>query len=234
MAVTLLAQISNLTAIGKSLLLSNKTQIADLFIDATHMETIEYSNQITDHPVERGFDIGGGSTVSDHIYKNALKLRVRGSIMDSPVDIVGSFKSITGLLQGDVVNNLVDRFKGKSRKEITAYQILTDIRDNRVLIDVVTYLDVFRNMVIESLTFPRDEGVGQRLLFEVVLKQITLATVKLITISNNPQPVQDLITNKVKLGVQETKEPTPAQQQAVKSSLPIALGRTVKNFFSGS
>jgi hypothetical protein len=228
MAITLLAKISNITGIGKSLLSSSQSKIGELFIDATHMEEIQYSNQITDHPVERGFDSSGGSSISDHVYKNPLRLKLEGSITDTPIDVIGTAKSVLNLFDGNLLNNIKDKFNGKGRKQITAYEILKDIHINRSVVDVVNYWDTFENMVIETLTFPRDNRTGNRLKFEITLKQITLASVKKVDISNNPSDVQDLLGTNNKLGNQETKGPTPTQINSTKSSIFLSGARNIK------
>lgn len=215
MAITLLAGITNLSQIGKSILTATQSKIGDIFIDATHMETIDYSSQITDHPVERAFDVGGGSSISDHIYKSPLMIKITGSITDSPIDVISTAKTIVNLFDGNILNNVVDKYKGKGRNQITAYEVLKDIHSNRLLVDVVNYLDTFSNMAIESLSFPRDNQTGNRLLFQVTLKQVTLAAVKTVVISNNNRNVQDVISNRVKLGTPGTKDPTPTETKGV-------------------
>lgn len=215
----MLAKITNLSQISKSYFTNTKSKIGDVILDATHMETIEYSSVITDHPVERGFEAGSGSSISDYIYKDPIKIRMVGSVTDSPIDIIGTAKTVFNIFDGNVLNNIVDQYKGKGRNQITAYEVLTDIYNNRVMVDVVSYLDVFSNMVIESLSFPRDNATGNRLLFEVTLKQITLADVKTISFSNNPLSVQDTISSRINNGSQPTKDPTPSVKEATQSLL---------------
>lgn len=207
MALALLAKISNLTSIGRSLLTSTESKIGEVIIDATHIENIDYSSEITDHPVEDGFSI------SDHIYKKPLRIRVEGSIIDTPISVVGTIKNIAGVFtDSNILNNAKNFFGTKGKKQITAFEILTGIHHDRTIIDVVCNLNTYSNMVIESLTFPRDNRTGNRLLFEVALKQITLAKVKTVTISSNPRNVQDMLNNKTNLGIQQTTEPDENQK----------------------
>jgi hypothetical protein len=177
------------------------------------METIDYTSEITNHPIETG------SSISDHIYLNPLKINMEGSITDTSVDIVGTAKNVIGLFDGNFLNNVTDKFKGKGAKQTAAYQILKDLQATKSLVTVVNYLDTFDNMVIETLSFPRNNQTGNRLLFEITLKQITLATVKTVSISRNPRNVQDMISNKFQLGKQQTTLPTPVEKKAVGSAL---------------
>lgn len=213
MAITLLAKITNLVGSGKKLLFSNHSKIGELFIDGTHMETIDYSSEITNHPIETG------SSISDHIYINPLKVKMEGSITDTSVDIVGTIKDVAGLFDGNLLNNLVDKFKGKGSKSTAAYELLKDLHASKSLVTVVNYLDTFDNMVIETLTFPRDNKVGNRLFFEITLKQITLASVKTVSISRNPRSVQDMVNNKLETGRQQTNTPTPVEAGKTGSAL---------------
>jgi hypothetical protein len=209
---TLLAKIANLTGVGKSLLVGDKTQIGEVLIDATHLEEIHYSNVITDHSVS-AFNGLTGSSVSDHCYKNPTKLRVTGSITEDSVNVVGLAATVIDLFNGDVLTNISNKYKGKGRNQIVAYQILTDLYSSGNLIDVVFFWDSFQNMIIEDLKFPKDKNTGNRLYFEAILKQVTFATVKTVSISRNSKPTQDLVSGKIKYGSQETLEPTPTQVQ---------------------
>lgn len=218
MAITLLASLTNLVGTGKKLLFTTQTRIGELFIDGTHMETIDYSSEITNHPVE------GGYSIADHIYRNPLKVKIEGSITDASVDIVGTAKDFVNLFDGNLLNNVIDKFRGKGSKSTAAYELLKDMHVNKAVFTVVNYLDTFDNMVIETLTFPRDNTIGNRLFFEATLKQITLATVRTVNISNNPRGVRDLISNKLETGRQQTKVPSTLEAVKGRSGLSNIFG----------
>ena len=218
MAITLLASLTNLVGTGKKLLFTTQTRIGELFIDGTHMETIDYSSEITNHPVE------GGYSIADHIYRNPLKVKIEGSITDASVDIVGTAKDFVNLFDGNLLNNVIDKFRGKGSKSTAAYELLKDMHVNKAVFTVVNYLDTFDNMVIETLTFPRDNTIGNRLFFEATLKQITLATVRTVNISNNPRGVRDVISNKLETGRQQTKVPSTLETVKGRSALSNIFG----------
>lgn len=223
MAISLLAKISNIAGLGKSLFSSNYTQVGDLVLDATYLSIIEYSSVITDHPIQSD-DYNSTSSVSDHIYLNPLKIKIKGSINASPVDLVSSATGIVNLFRGNLINNFVDEFKGKSKRLVTAYEVLRDLHLNRSIIDVVEYNDVFKNMVIESLNFPRDLETGDRLIFDITLKQISYSLVETVSIFNNPKRTQDLISNKVKLGKQEVLQSSVIEKVKLNSTLKNLIG----------
>jgi hypothetical protein len=217
---TLLADITNLVGVSKRLLISNQSKIGNLFIDATHLENIEYSSVITEHYIE------SGSTVSDHINIRPLQIRMEGSITDSSVDIVGNIKDIMSLFSGNIQSNVTNKLKGKSTKQIMAYELLVGLHANKSPLTIVNYLNTFDNMFIENLIFPRDNTIGNRLFFQITLKQINFATVKTIDILLNSKSVQDMISNKFKTGRQQTIAPT-ATEQTRGSSAAINLKNNV-------
>lgn len=210
MAVTLLASLANIAGIGKSYLNRSQGAIGEVFIDCSHSEIIEYNQTITDHPVENG------ESITDHVYNNPLRVKVQGTITDTPIDIIGTVRNVAGLFNGNVLNNIKETYLGKGRKQTTAYEALKDLATSNATLTLVNYLDTFENMVIESLSFPRDGETGARLYFEATLKQVTFANVALVTISSK---TRDLVNKKVKLGTQTTKEVPTAQMQKVNSYL---------------
>lgn len=211
MAISLVASLSNLAGIGKAYLNRSQSAIGEVFIDCSHAEIIEYAQTITDHPVENG------ESITDHIYTNPVRVKVQGSIIDAPVDIFGSVKSVASLFTGgNVLNNIKETYLGKGRKQVTAYEALKDLATLNSVITIVNYWDTFNNMVIESLSFPRDEKTGARLYFEATLKQVTFANVALVTISSR---TRDALNTKTKLGSQPTKAVTVEQKEKVGSFL---------------
>lgn len=218
MDFTIVAGLSNLLSVGRDLFIDNKTRIGDLVIDATHSEAINYSNEITDHP------IGSGASVSDHIYAKPTILKLEGSIIDSAIDIVGTSQNILNLFDGNLLTNISNKIQGLSTKERTAYEVLKALNTNKQPVTVVTALDSFENMAIESLTFPRDEDTNARLLFQITLKQITYVSVQNVFISGNRRPTRDLISDRLNFGTQQTNVLTPREDQASGSALANLFG----------
>lgn len=218
MDFTIVAGLSNLLSVGHDLFVDNKTRIGDLVIDATHSESINYTNEITDHP------IGSGASVSDHIYAKPTILKLEGSIIDSAIDIIGTSRSIIDLFSGNPLTNISNRLQGLSTKERTAYEVLKALNTNKQPVTVVTALDSFENMAIESLTFPRDEDTNARLLFQITLKQITYVNVENVFISGNRRPTRDLISDRLNFGTQQTNIITPREESAARSALKNIFG----------
>lgn len=221
MAIKLLAAISNLASVGKDFLGGNRTEIGDLIIDATYSSNIKYSNTITDNPVERSGDFSTGSYVSDNIYNNPITLDLQCAILDSPVGVIATTASVIDIFSGNIVANLVDRYKGKGRNQIAAYKILRDMWEQGTIFTVVSYTDVIDNLVIESLDFPRDGQTGDRLLFTISLKRLEFAE-SLTTAVSIPivsSSINDLVSGRLNLGGQVTSSPAVGEVASTSSLL---------------
>lgn len=175
--ITSLFRASNLLGTAESLFFgnNNKTKIGDLVLDAALTEVITLSSTITEHPIETK------EAISDHIFKNPLKVKIEGYITDSPIKIFG-------ILETPLQNNSVDKiinsinsflpFQKSAKPSVQAYQLLTSLYENRALLNVVTKLNVFKDMAIESISFNNDVNTGQRLEFSAELVQVRFATVR--------------------------------------------------------
>lgn len=216
MAISILASLSNLAGITKGYVNKSQSAIGEVFIDCTESEVIEYTRTSTDHPIENG------SSITDHSYLNALKVKVQGSMVDTPLDIVGVAQKVTGVFTGgNILSNIKETFIGKGRKQTTAYEALQDLVVSGRTVTLVSYLDTFEDMIVESAIFPRDINTGARLKFEVILKKITEAEVLLVNISSS---TKDIVNKKVKLGSQTSK---PVTDEVKKKNISIAY----KNFY---
>lgn len=210
MAISILASLSNLAGITKAYVNKSQSAIGEVFIDCTESEVIEYAQTITDHPVE------SGESITDHIYSNPVRVKVQGSMVDTPLDVVGVAQKVAGIFTGgNILSNIKETFIGKGRKQTTAYEALKDLAASNATITLVNYLDTFENMVIESIIFPRDVNTGARLKFEAILKQITLANVELVNINT---ATKDIVNKKVKLGSQASK---PVTSEPLKKNISI-------------
>jgi len=198
MSITLIAALSNAGTLGRKIL-RQQGKIGEVFVDCTHLEEIEFSNTITDHPIE------DGAALADHIYKNPVKIKVEGSITESPIDIIQTAGKITEFFSGNILNNAKNMLQGKGQKQLTAYETLKNMRDSRSVFDVVNYLDTFRNMIIENLTFSRDNKTGDRLFFIAELKQISTPSVRTTSFSSRtPKRLKDLASSKIDFGRNDT------------------------------
>ncbi len=212
--VSLLAKVTNFVGVGKSLFFNAKNQIGDLVIDGTHLQDVTLSNTITEHSCE------DGRYVADNIYINSLRLKMDCSIVDNPTDVIGSVREIGSLFNGNIANNLKNKFMGVSTKQKAAYQFLEDLCNSKQTVTVVSKLAIYPNMAVESVSIPITSQTGNRLQFSINLKQMRYARVeKIATLSRRYNT--DGLKN---LGKQSNKEATPEQQKKAASAIGNITG----------
>lgn len=221
MAIRLLASLDSLINANKNLLTFNKTIIGDLILDASHIENIKYSSKLTDHYVENG------SVISDHILLQPVSLSLEGSITDDSIDIVGYAQNIFNLPKISFANTILSN---KGAKQVAAYELLTSLYNSKSLVTVVAYLDTFTDMAIENLVFPNDANTGNRLFFKIELKKANFATVKMVNVgtlsgsTNSGKNLQDMVSKKTNLGIQQTQIPQAKEIQGGASTLAKWFG----------
>lgn len=221
MAIKLLANLDSLINAGKNLLIANKTVIGDLILDASHIENIKYSSKLTDHYVENG------SVISDHILLQPVSFSLEGSVTDDSIDIVGYAQSFFNLPKFNSSN-----ISNRGAKQIAAYELLTSLYNSKSLVTVVAYLDTFTDMAIENLVFPNDANTGNRLFFKIELKKANFATVKTVNVGtisssgsiNSGKNLQDMVSKKTNLGIQQTQIPKAKEVQDGASTLAKWVG----------
>ncbi|MEM0173063.1 MAG: hypothetical protein QXI16_00990 [Sulfolobaceae archaeon] len=124
-----------------------QSNIGGVFLDATISETHEYTSRATQFPVENG------TMISDHIINEPVRLAITGIVSDSPVRYFSFFNRSTD-----------------------AYNRLVRIHELKERITVVTGIKVYNNMILTSLTVPRDNSTGQALNFVMEFQQIIIDT----------------------------------------------------------
>ncbi len=221
MAIRLLASLDSLINANKNLLVANKTIIGDLILDASHMEDVKYSSTLTNHYVENG------SVISDHILLQPISLSLVGSVTDDSIDIVGYAQSFFNLPKFNISN-----ISNRGAKQVAAYELLTGLHNSKSLVTVVAYLDTFTDMAIENLTFNNDANTGNRLFFKIELKKANFATVKTVNVGtlsdsgniNSGKNLQDMVSNKTNLGIQQTQVPQAKESLGGASTLAKWVG----------
>ena len=97
-----------------------------------------------------------GSDITDHDRNMPITLELEGIVSDRPF----------GTLRTD---REFDGHKGS----LLAFERLTEIRDDKEPVIIETSLDTYPNMMMMSLTVPRDAGTGESFRFSASFKQVT-------------------------------------------------------------
>lgn len=119
-------------------------------IDAALSEEHTFDSEVTEHPVEKGADI------SDHVRARPIEVTIDGVVSDTPIGSLAQRR--TGVPSSD------------------AFARLMQIRDAREPITIQTSLKTFENMILQSLSAPRDSSTGDAFRFRASFIQVQLVT----------------------------------------------------------
>lgn len=183
-----------------SLLLSgiNRRQnsIGSLTLEATLSENHNARSQVTNYTIE------DGSTISDHIINDPVKVSIRGFVSNSPVDIGAT---IAAGFSGDNAQNTFDE--------------LYRIRDEKELVTVVSKYRSYENMAITNIRVPRGQQTGDAIEFTVDLLQVNVVDSASVQVFNNVlssvDGVVDQASSALNLGRQTVSQATSATDNAV-------------------
>jgi len=125
-----------------------KGKIETLELDVVLEEQHNYDSEVTQYPIETG------ESISDHVNLNPVRLTMRGFITNTPVELL----NVNTILGNDLVQ--------------TAFDKLLEIREKKDIIDVVSGLKVYSDMIMNRLSIPRDRRSGQALNFTAEFIQI--------------------------------------------------------------
>jgi hypothetical protein len=140
-----------------------KTNIGGWFFDA-YLSLAHVSNlKITEHPVQTG------ANISDHAYLEPRELTIEVGMSDIAKDIVDG------------------QFSGSWSRSVKAYEKLRDLQSQRIPMQVLTRLGLYKNMMITALSVPDDYKTLYGLRASVTMKEVLVATTKTVKISARPQ-----------------------------------------------
>ena len=133
------------------------THIDGYEIDIAETESHVFESDVTEHPVETG------SVVTDHVRNKPAIISFQGVVSNTPIGELAVRRGMTdetsGIRPGD-----------------DAYARLIAIREARQPVTIETSRGVFADMVMQSLSEPRDPTTGDAFVFQVTFKQIRFVT----------------------------------------------------------
>lgn len=156
------------------------TNVGGVEIDAAISENHRYNSLVTANPIE------DGSVISDHIVNLPITLDMEGRLTDTPFGFLPALAAgaatgilTTGLpagvtaLTATVAAALLSETRPGLSK--TKFKLLVALQTTRETIDIVTGLQTYSNMAIESLSAPRAAGDGKSIRFNATFKEILVA-----------------------------------------------------------
>lgn len=208
-------------------------------LDVVKEEIPEYSADVTEHPVEEGPE------VSDHVQLKNPSLRLKGLISNTPLDtsiaianllsgglaaisssqarsnlLNTGLSQVTGLagaaLQGKAANAINEGIAGAM--DAITRTILLNAYESRLPFNVITKRQRYTDMVIERMSFPRDEDTGYALVFEITLKKLRIVAPLKVQSSQVSENTISSAVPATNVGAQATQAVSPQLQKAVSDS----------------
>jgi hypothetical protein len=136
-----------------------KTNIGGFFFDAIIRTEHTSTLKMTDHPVQTG------ANIVDHSYMEPAQL-----VME-----IGMSDTMDSMVKG--------QFTERYSKSVSAYQVLLDLQKARLPLQVHTRLNLYKNMLIESIDAPDDYKTQFGLRCTVTMKEIFVVEVSNTTVS---------------------------------------------------
>lgn len=131
-----------------------KVNIGGFFMDAVFHTNTEHSLTITQHPVQTG------ANLADHAFINPIRIA-----MDIGISDAMAYRS-PGCYD-----------EPGETKSISAYRTLRKLQEQRTPLKVLTRLDTYENMLIESINVNDDVSTQNALKASIELTQVPVANV---------------------------------------------------------
>lgn len=170
---------TNTQGISPNALVFCKTNIGGYFFDGFITVTHNKQLEITQNPVETG------SSIVDHSYVKPATLTMKIVVSDAHASLV----------QG--------QFSDSWSRAVSAWNVLKQLQEDRIPVSVLTKLDLYENMLIQSLQATDEANTYTTLSADVTLQEIPIARVRTVKISAADQAT--LKTEMGKIEVEKVK-----------------------------
>lgn len=175
-------------------LIGVQTNIGGYFFDAVLKADHSSKLKITEHIVEEG------AAIADHAYLEARSLSMEIGMSD----VCASFVS--------------GQFAQKSSRSVSAYHVLKELQSSRIPMRIFTRLDVYDNMLIETIAAPDDYTTMLGLRATIGLREIIVAATNTVALPNRTS------SSPQKTGETNKGTVQPVQTEASKSLLKSMAG----------
>ena len=172
--------------------------IGTFIVDAFVAEHYEFSNSVTDIPVEEG------SNISDHIVENQDVVSVEAFIGNAAFEVIEK--------DGNSISNL--EAPDRMARVQQAYLELKKMAKGEELFDVVLGLETFTDMAITSFVIDREAATGANLPFTMEFRKIKIVksdTAEINASTRGAGPAGDQTANTTNEGKSGTENPSDSQ-----------------------
>lgn len=146
-----------------------------LVIEVASSETHTLNATATEFPVENG------AVISDHVINKGVIYEVTGIISDDPIDFLNKstldrFKA-PFVEQERIYSSQVSQTRTfvKDSPSKNAFYLLNILYYQKIPVNITTDITEYKNMVMESLTVPRDQNTIRAFKFTARFREVLLA-----------------------------------------------------------
>ena len=144
------------------------SDVVSLDLDVTQDEAHEWSNDVTQFPVELG------SQITDHIQPLPDKLTISGVITNSAIG-----------------ENALEELNGGDDRVQTAFDLLLKLKEDRILLTVYTKHKVYTDMALKSVNLPRDSAIGDSIKFKMEFVNVRLVETQTVEVPDGISKKRD-------------------------------------------
>lgn len=154
----------------------------DLLIDESH--SLDFD--IPEHAVENG------SSISDHVCERLRSVQITGLFTNHPIGGKKSgYVNEDGTVNEELDEVSVDGAEGRGNIALANFEKLKEIARRRKPVRLVTSLEVYEEMVFESIPYSRGPDDGESIKFTAKLREVRTAKVSTVRrdgVWNPPAP----------------------------------------------
>lgn len=154
----------------------------DLLIDESH--SLDFD--IPEHAVENG------SSISDHVCERLRSVQITGLFTNHPIGGKKSgYVNEDGTVNEEPDEVSVDGAEGRGNIALANFEKLKEIARRRKPVRLVTSLEVYEEMVFESIPYSRGPDDGESIKFTAKLREVRTAKVSTVRrdgVLNPPAP----------------------------------------------
>jgi len=141
-------------------------------LDAVLDENHEWSAEATSNPVEVG------APVTDHVIDQSDKLKIRGFVTDTPLNLS---QSVSGLVNSGNVGNRTQ----------AVFDLLHQLIKLKEPMTVYTKHRIYDDMVLTNVTIPRSAGVGEAIEFSAEFINIRKVATQMVDVPEGINPKKE-------------------------------------------
>jgi hypothetical protein len=152
-----------------------RAKIDAVELDATISEQHGADVEATEHPVERG------AAVTDHVRPKPRTLSIEGLLTNTPLRV--DEKTATRTTSIGTVTDRADAIKGVTGRAEEAFARLERLRDAGTIFTVATRHRTYPNVIITSLSVPRDAKTGDAIRFSIAMREIRIVESQFVEVA---------------------------------------------------